>query len=108
MVKVILLLLSVTILYADIYVKNCLPCHQKQPVSIENYFYKYLLHYSSEEDVKSAMVSFLKDPTKESSVMPSKFIDQFGIKSKTTLNEKELQQAVNIYWKKYTVFGKLK
>ncbi len=105
---VLLFLFMVYILNADIYENNCLKCHNKLPVSIDKYFYRYLLKYSSEVNVKKAMVNYLNNPKKDTTIMPEAFIKRFGIKKKTKLNEKQLKKAIDIYWEKYKIFGKLK
>ncbi len=104
----ILFLFMGSMLHADVYKKNCVACHKRLPVSIDKYFYKYLLVYSSKQDTKNAIINYLKVPIKETTVMSDSFISRFGVKKKTTLNERELQQAVDVYWHKYKVFGKLK
>ncbi len=106
--KIILLLFLVLALDANVYEENCVKCHERLPVSIDKYFYKYLLIYSSESDMKHAIINYLKVPIKETTVMSDSFISRFGIKEKSTLNERELSQAVDAYWKRYKVFGKLK
>jgi len=105
---VLVLLLMVSFLGADVYENNCVNCHKNSPQSIDKYFYNYLLVYSSETDVKNAMISYLKYPAKETSVMSDEFIESFGIKKKTTLNKEQLKEAIDVYWDKYKVFGKLK
>lgn len=95
-------------LYASVYDTNCLSCHSKIPVSIDKYFYRYLLKYSSEKDVKEAMRLYLTEPQKNLTVMPKAFIKRFGIKPKSSLNAKELKRAIDLYWEKYKIFGKLK
>ncbi len=91
-----------------VYETTCIACHNKLPVSIDKYFYRYLLKYSSEKNVKSSMLSYLKNPTEEKTIMPEAFISRFGIKKRTSLSDKELKEAVNTYWETYKVFGKLK
>ena len=91
-----------------VYEKNCIKCHRKLPVSIDKYFYRYLLKYSSETNVKESMFSYLKKPNKKMTNMPEAFIKRFGIKRKTKLSDKKLNEALDIYWEKYKVFGKLK
>ncbi|MCF6340848.1 MAG: hypothetical protein L3J10_08910 [Sulfurimonas sp.] len=110
MVKKIILILSLMFCFAnaDVYEKNCVECHKQLPVSIDKYFYKYLLIYSSETDMKNAMISYLKYPAKETTVMSDAFISRFGIKKKSKLSEDELKEAIDVYWQKYKVFGKLK
>lgn len=95
-------------LNADMYKQNCLKCHNKIPVSIDKYFYRYLLKYSSEKSVKSAMTEYLKKPVKELTIMPKAFTKRFGIKKRTKLTDIQLKEALDIYWEKYKVFGKLK
>jgi hypothetical protein len=92
----------------DIYTGNCLPCHEYMPASLERIFMSYLKKYSGEITVKETLKEFLRNPTKESSVMSELFISQFGVKEKTILSEKELNKAINIYWNKYNVRKKLK
>ncbi|MAD42844.1 MAG: hypothetical protein CL623_10710 [Arcobacter sp.] len=92
----------------NVYENNCVKCHKKLPVSIDKYFYRYLLKYSSEKNVKKAMFSFLKKPEKDMTIMPEAFIKRFGVKKKSKLSDKQLNKALDIYWEKYKVFGKLK
>jgi len=115
MVKKIILigLLSSQILLAedikqDIFDTNCLTCHKQLSFSLEKIFFRYLLKYSDEISVKSALIDFLKAPNKDTSVMSKEYIRSFGLKQKSTLSPAQLQEAVDIYWQKYTVFGKLK
>ena len=95
-------------LHANIYEDNCVACHKRLPVSIDKYFYKYLLIYSGETDTKNAIINYLKVPVKETTVMSDSFISRFGVRQRTTLSEKQLQEAVDEYWQRYKVFGKLK
>jgi len=37
---------------ANVYERNCVPCHQNLPTSLEQMFKNYLLVYSSERFVK--------------------------------------------------------
>ena len=110
MVKKIFLALSlsVVLLNANIYNIKCVSCHNKLPVSIDKYFYRYLLKYSSEREVKRAMFDYLRTPSKESSVMGESFLSRFGVKKKSYLSNRKLKKAINQYWEKYKVFGKLK
>mgnify|MGYP006995565270 CR=1 FL=1 len=109
MVRKIILttLLACASLNASAYKNDCVGCHNKLPVSLDKYFYRYLLKYSSERNVKSAMFEYLKNPSQESSVMAEAFISRFGVKEKTKLADEELSEALDRYWEKYKVFGKL-
>ena len=92
----------------SIYETNCLKCHSKLPVAIDKYFYRYLLKYSSEKDVKKAMFDYMKNPTIEKTIMAESFITRFGIKKKTNLTDDKLMEALDIYWNEYKIFDKLK
>lgn len=91
-----------------IYEKNCLSCHHGMAVKIDKFFYRYLLKYSSEKDVKKAMMSYLHNPNYKDTVLVDGLMNRFGLKKKTTLNTQELKEAIDIYWDKYNVFDKLK
>jgi hypothetical protein len=108
MVRALFLLLVAFSLHADVYQTNCVSCHEKLPVSIDKYFYRYLLNYSSEKDVKRAMLEYLRKPDKQKSVMGESFINRFGVKQKSELSNGDLKKALNVYYETYKVFGKLK
>jgi hypothetical protein len=109
MARLILIwMLVVSALASDVYEQNCVKCHAKIEVSIDKYFYRYLLKYSSERQVKAALKEYLNNPQKDKSVMPESFLARFGVKEKTTLNEAQLEKAIDTYWQTYKVFGKLK
>jgi len=103
------MLLTVQLLYSqNIYEKNCVPCHKGLPTSLGEMFKGYLLIYSSEKFVKAGLKHYLKNPSRSISVMSELFLDTYGIKEKTALSPKELDEAIDIYWEKFKVFDKLK
>lgn len=111
MVKFLLIVFSILMtvsLPASVYENNCVGCHEELPVSIDKYFYRYLLKYSSKTGVKKAMKNYLLNPSEKDSVMGDAFINRFGIKNKTDLSTKQLEKALEDYWETYKVFGKLK
>ncbi|MCD8545571.1 MAG: hypothetical protein LRY52_12280 [Sulfurospirillum cavolei] len=92
----------------SVYERHCVPCHKEMPVKIDKFFYRYLLKYSSENEVKRAMTHYLKNPTKETSILTDGLINRFGVKKKTTLSDAALSEALDTYWETYKVFNKLK
>ncbi len=110
MVKHIILSLVLTIgLFAqDAYERNCVECHKELPTSLQRMFMRYLLVYGGEQNVKAGLKHYLKYPLREISVMDDLFIDSYGIKQKTTLEESDIDEALDIYWDKFKVFNKLK
>ncbi len=108
-IVIYIILTSTLLLSQNIYEKNCLFCHNDHfPTSLERMFMSYIKVYSGEITFKASLKGYLQNPTKELSAMSDLFIDRFGIKEKTTLSEKELEEAINIYWDLYNVRNKLK
>ncbi len=93
---------------ANIYRQNCMKCHKQMSLTMQKIFMRYLLKYSSEVAVKSAMISFLKEPDYLTSALRKDQIARYGLKNRTTLSDEALKRAIDIYWEKYKVFGKLK
>ncbi len=106
--KSLLVILFVGFLQGGVYEKNCLKCHKKLEVGIDKFFYRYLLVYSSKQKLKKALKEYLKRPTKQKSLLADGLIRRFGVKKPSKLSEKKLQKAIDEYWEKYNLKGKLK
>ncbi len=91
-----------------LYHDNCASCHKAKGLSLEKLFFRYLLKYSSEVSVKSALFDFLKNPNELTSVLTTEDRKRYKIKRKTTLTDDELRRVIDLYWEKYKVFGRLK
>jgi len=102
------LILTSGLFSQDVYERNCVGCHKDLPTTLQQMFKEYLQMYSGEENVKAGLKHYLHYPSKSISVMSELFIDSYGIKKKSRLNKKELDEAIDIYWDKFKVFGKLK
>ena len=92
----------------SIFEKKCVPCHEYLPSNLERMFMSYLKVYSGEFTFKESLKSFLREPEEMSSTMSDLFLSRFGVKSKTELSEKELDEAVDIYWDMYNIRNKLR
>ena len=91
----------------DTYERHCVGCHKNLPTDLQGMFKNYLLVYSGEETVKAALRHYMRYPSKDISVMSDLFIETYGIKQKLWISDEELKEAIDIYWEKYKVFGKL-
>lgn len=91
-----------------LYERDCVSCHEGMTITLDKFFFRYLLKYSSEEKVKGAIVRYLQEPNAETSILEPWLIKRIGIKKRSSLDEKQLQEAVDTYWETYTIFGKLK
>jgi len=77
-------------------------------ITLEKFFFRYLLKYSSEAEMQKALFAYMKNPKAETSILEPWLINRIGIKKPTTLNDKELDAALKDYWEQHKVFGKLK
>jgi hypothetical protein len=68
---------------------------------------KYTLKYSSEEKIKKAIFQYLKNPTFKKSILPVEYLNKFGIKEKTTMDDKTLKDMIDIYYNKFNMHSKL-
>jgi len=92
----------------EVYNKYCIPCHEHLPYSLEKIYMLYLKTFSGELTFKASLKAFLKSPMEETSVMPDEWIENFSVKEKTILTDKELDEAINSYWELYDVRNKLR
>ncbi|NOZ90345.1 MAG: hypothetical protein GXO60_03560 [Epsilonproteobacteria bacterium] len=107
--RVAFVVLFSTMLFSqNVFEENCKDCHRDLPASLQRMFMAYLKVYSGEITVKAALKGYLMKPDKRLSVMSDLFIDRFGIKKKSKLSEKELEEAIDIYWDLYNVRNKLR
>lgn len=109
MVRIVLLwlMLCIGIFAQDSFERNCIPCHRKLPTNLQEMFKHYLLVYSGEETTKAAMKHYMRYPSRDISVMSDLFINTYGVKKRLRIDDKQLDDAINIYWEKYKVLGKL-
>ncbi len=102
------LLLLVSLGFGNVYEKNCVNCHKIFGPDLKKLFFAYLLKYSSEKRVKKALYEYLKNPDPKKSIMPKEYLKQKGVKKRSKLSDKELKKAIDIYWEKYRVIGRIK
>ena len=109
MVKKLVLIscIVIPIFAADAYEKNCIKCHEELPMSLQRMFMNYLLVYSGEKNTKAALKHYLRYPMRDTSVMSDLFLKNFKVKKPTHISDEELNEAIDIYWEKYKVIGKL-
>lgn len=110
MVKKLFLIVLLTLFsWSDTaYERHCVSCHRDLPTSLQKMFMHYLLVYSGEETVKAALKHYMRYPIRDISVMSDLFLDTYGVKQPLKLDERELEEAIDIYWDNYKVFNKLK
>jgi len=87
---------------SSVYEEVCVSCHKYQPATLEKMFLLYLKTYSVELSFKVSLKEFLKNPTEKNSLIGSAFIRNFSVKDPTDLNDTQLDEAIDTYWKLYS------
>ncbi len=88
--------------------QNCLKCHIKQKIPSELVYRRYLLKFSTKERIKESLLSYLKNPKKENSIMPQQFFLKFPQKEALDLNDTLLEESVEVYLDYFDVRRRLK
>jgi len=88
--------------------KNCVPCHRRERVSLREAFMKSLLIYSGEHNMKAGLKYFLRHPRIETSAMGEAYFSDHSLKAPLTIPERELEEALEEYWERYRVIGRLR
>lgn len=99
---------SISLVADNSFDRNCVKCHSKLSVSLQDIMKYYLLTYSGEKNIKMGLDHYMKHPSKDISAMPPQFLSEYGVKQHNKLNDKELNEALNIFWDRYKVMGRLK
>ena len=103
MVRVLyIVLLSASLLKGDAFENNCIECHPNN-FQFKMFMKRYTMTYSSEDKIKKAIFQYLKKPTTEKSVMPFGFLNRFGVKGESFLDNEDLKEMIDIYYKRYNI-----
>ena len=87
--------------------RECFQCHKEQKIPSEGTYRRYLRKYSSKETIREMMLTYLKAPTVEQSIMPPQFFSKFTIKEASQLEEKELRNRIDDYVDYFDINKKL-
>lgn len=107
MVKIILLMIVLSsFLSASTFKENCLNCHEND-FKFKMMMKKYTLKYSSKKRIKKAIFEYLKNPTYEKSILPVGYLNRFGVKEKTILDDNTLIKMIDIYYDEFNIQSNL-
>ncbi len=87
--------------------KECLQCHVEQQIPSALIYRRYLMKYSTFERMEKAIFTYIKNPDKKRSIMPSQFFLKFPMKEKTMLDDDTLQKTIKSYLNTFDVKKKL-
>jgi hypothetical protein len=110
MVKLILLIFSATLLFANSNsLDKCNKCHNNFTAPPYQKVYKhYLLKYSSKERIKNAMIDFLTSPATQKSAMPKGMKRRFNPDEHIVLDLMVIEKAVDILIEREDMIKRLK
>ena len=108
MERVIILALLTTLLNANKLETNCLDCHVKNKLPTELIYKRYLMKYSTKNNMKNAIFKYLKNPETKNSIMPQQFFLKFNSKNTVNLDDKELLESIELFLDKYDIKKKLR
>lgn len=81
----------------------CLSCHTQQQIPNRLIYKRYLMLYSTDKRMEKAMFKYLKNPAKETSIMPPQFFLKFPMKEKLELDDMVLKINIREYLKKFNI-----
>lgn len=109
MKKILFFMITITTLWSqNSFERNCIPCHTERKVSLQKSYMNALLVYGGKKNMKAALEYYFRYPNKSTSVMDEEFIRKYGIKEPMRLYPKEMDEALDAYWDRYSVMGKLR
>jgi len=87
--------------------KNCIACHTKQKIPSELIYRRYLTKYSTHKTIRKVIFNYLKNPTKENSIMPKQFFLKFPPKEPIDMNDTALIKTIDTYLDYFDIKRKL-
>jgi len=110
MVKILLIItsLSTLIFASNAFDEKCVKCHSKLTISMQDIMKLYLLTYSGEKNIKMGIDHYMKYPSRDISLMPIGFLNEYGIIRHKKIPEGKLKEAIDIFWMRYKIIGRLK
>jgi DNA primase len=108
MVKVLFVSIIFSIfINASEYQKNCVNCHEESNIPDIVIYKRYLLKYSNDKRMKKAIIDYLKNPSKKTSIMPHQFIEKFGFKKAVKLPINQLESNVEEFLNRHSLKKRL-
>ncbi len=96
-------------LFCGSFESGCVRCHENSDApNLENFYFRYLLNYGSNKKTVEAMAKYLKNPTKQGSLLPPMAQERFGLHPKLSMDERQLKAALAEYGSRYGVDGRIK
>ncbi len=105
---VLFLILTITMYASSLFESKCMPCHQKKHLSLKAIYFNYILYHSSKRLTLQAMQEYLIHPDPKKSMLPYNLKKYNKGIYKHNFDQKTLKKALEEYWTRYTVIGKIR
>ncbi|HIP51649.1 MAG TPA: hypothetical protein EYG94_06125 [Campylobacterales bacterium] len=86
---------------------NCINCHIEQKIPSELIYRRYLQKYSTHKAIKETLLSYLRNPSKKTSIMPKQFFLKFPEKKALDMNETIFSESIDAYLDYFDIKKKL-
>ncbi len=87
---------------------DCVACHMQKKVDLRKTFMNALLVYGGENNFKTALFYYCKNPQPMTSVMSEEFLKKYLPLNAIEIDSMRLKKDIDIYWEKYKIKGNLK
>ena len=77
--------------------QKCLQCHNQEQIPNALIYRRYLMTYSTQEAMKTAILKYLKNPKQENSIMPHPFFSKFPMKAVSDLDDEDLEKNIQTF-----------
>ena len=77
--------------------KNCLECHIQEQIPTPLIYRRYLMKYSTKEEMQKAIFRYMKNPLKENSIMPPPFFYKFPMKGAIEMDDETLHRHISTF-----------
>jgi len=108
MVKKLILVIFFTLMLNADFITDCVACHTKKRVNLRKTFMNALLVYGGENNFKTALFYYCKNPQPMTSVMSEEFLKKYLPLKIIQIEDIELKEDINEYWKRYKIKENLK
>jgi hypothetical protein len=105
--RLILLLLIAINLKAD-FITDCTACHVREKIDLRKTFMNSLLVYGGENNFKTALFYYCKNPQPLTSVMSEEYLKKYLPLKAVMIDDMQLKDDINEYWKRYKIKENLK
>lgn len=91
------------IVWGETLENSCLSCHKTQQIPNTMVYKRYLIKYSISSEIEEAMLAYMLNPQKETSIMPPQFFLKFPMKEKRVIDEQSLRKNIKQFIKKFDI-----